>query len=135
MIRRYSIKHTSHFNLKDILGEEEAIAEWTINGLPNENVSFENMIIIAETRKEKFPVIIDPEGQALRFLREQYANENYIPIKAAQSNATLQLQMALQSGSLVFCENSGDCSNPALLAIIKKELVHIQGDRYIKFND
>ena len=88
LVQRYRIKHTSHFNLKDILGDEEHMAEWTINGLPNENVSFENMIIIDETRKEKFPVIIDPEGQALRFLREQYAAKSYIPIKAAQPNAT-----------------------------------------------
>ena len=49
LIQRYGIKHTSHFNLKDALGDEELIAEWTINGLPNENVSFENMIIIEET--------------------------------------------------------------------------------------
>ena len=49
LIQRYGIRYTTHFNLKDVLGDEEVMAEWTINGLPNENVSFENMIIIEET--------------------------------------------------------------------------------------
>jgi dynein heavy chain len=87
LIGRYGIKSSAHFSLKDVLGNEELIADWTINGLPNENVSFENMIIIEETREEKFPVIIDPEGQALRFLKEQYHNKHYVPVKISQPNA------------------------------------------------
>lgn len=35
----------------------------------------------------------------------------------------------------MFVENAGDCSHAALTAIIKKDLVQIQGDTYIKYND
>ena len=56
------MKQTYDFNLKDILGDVEKISDWTIRGLPNENMAFENMIIIDETIENKYPVIIDPEG-------------------------------------------------------------------------
>ena len=64
------MKQTFDFNLKEILGDVEKISEWTIKGLPNENMAFENMIIIDETMEKKYPVIIDPEGQAFRYMRD-----------------------------------------------------------------
>jgi dynein heavy chain, axonemal len=62
LVGKYKIKHSPDFSLKNIIGDEEVIANWTIQGLPNENVSFENMIIMQETRATNFPVIIDPQG-------------------------------------------------------------------------
>ena len=68
--QKYQVKQTFNFNLKEILGDVEQISEWTIRGLPNENMAFENMIIINETVQKKYPVIIDPEGQAFRYMRD-----------------------------------------------------------------
>jgi hypothetical protein len=42
-------------------------------------VSIENMIIMSES-KEKWPLIIDPQGQALKFLKE-WLNHDFITIK------------------------------------------------------
>ena len=66
--KKYQLKQTIDFNLKDILGEVEKISDWTIRGLPNENMAYENMIIIDETQQKKYPVMVDPEGQALRYM-------------------------------------------------------------------
>ena len=62
LVDKYKIRHSSEFSLKEIIGNSEHIAEWTLRGLPNENVSFENMIIIEETKKDKYPIMVDPEG-------------------------------------------------------------------------
>lgn len=56
-------------------------------------------------------------------------------IKASSQNAVKQLTIALQQGALVFCENSGEVTHPALLSILRKEINTIQGDLYINFND
>ena len=48
----------------------EKISDWTLRGLPNESMSYENMIIIDETIEKKFPVMVDPEGQAFRYMRD-----------------------------------------------------------------
>ena len=119
---KYHIKFTPDFTLKEILGDEEKISEWTIRGLPNETTAYENMIIIDETVHKKYPVIIDPQGQAFRYMRDhmgatpehssmQSNPQNRISLKASSQNAVKQLQLALQQGSMVFCENSGEVTN------------------------
>lgn len=67
---QFNIRVTPNFNLKEILGDVEKLADWGLKGLPNTLLSYENMIIIEETRKNKFPVLIDPQGQALKFCRQ-----------------------------------------------------------------
>lgn len=59
---KYQLKYTFDFVLKDILGDVEKISDWSLRGLPNENMAYENMIIIDETIETKYPVLIDPEG-------------------------------------------------------------------------
>ena len=56
-------------------------------------------------------------------------------LKASQPNAVKMLQVALQHGSIVFCENSGEVTNPHLLSILRKEITVHQGEKYIGFND
>ena len=46
---KYQVKQTFDYSLKDILGDVEKISDWTLRGLPNESMSYENMIIIDET--------------------------------------------------------------------------------------
>lgn len=52
------------------MGDVEKISDWALRGLPDETMAYENMIILDETIEKKYPVMIDPEGQALRYMRE-----------------------------------------------------------------
>jgi dynein heavy chain len=42
--------------------DEEGMADWQMKGVPSETVSIENMIIMHETKQNKCPVFIDPQG-------------------------------------------------------------------------
>ena len=61
-VKKYQIEYTYNFILKDIVGNEEKVTDWIIKGLPNEQVSIENMIIMNESAKTHYPVLIDPQG-------------------------------------------------------------------------
>ena len=76
IVRKYQIKQTDNFSLKETLGDVETISDWTIGGLPNESMAYENMIIIDETIDKKYPVLIDPEGQAFRYMRENIGTKD-----------------------------------------------------------
>ena len=39
-------------------------------------MAYENMIIIDETQKIKYPVMVDPEGQALRYMSVNMGDSN-----------------------------------------------------------
>lgn len=105
MIAKYQIKQTYEFSLKEMLGDVEKISDWTIRGLPNENMTYENMIIIDETIVKKFPVLVDPEGQAFRYMRDNVGiveekvgrrdEQSRVTIKASSPNVVKQLTQAL----------------------------------------
>jgi dynein heavy chain len=55
------------FKLATILGNPLAIRDWTIAGLPNDSFSIDNAIIMSVARR--WPLLIDPQGQANKFIK------------------------------------------------------------------
>lgn len=57
-IKRLGIKHTPHVSMKNVLGDDVTIRIWSVAGLPNDNLSIENGIIMFKSRR--WPLMIDP---------------------------------------------------------------------------
>ena len=56
-----SLPSSQPFSLLSTLGDEVAIREWNIQGLPNDAFSTDNAIIISHARR--WPLMIDPQMQ------------------------------------------------------------------------
>lgn len=56
-----SIPCSDEFSLPDTLGNPMQIRAWTLCGLPFDNFSIENGIIVANARR--YPLMIDPQGK------------------------------------------------------------------------
>lgn len=52
---------TSIFSLAQTLGDVMQIRDWTLYGLPSDQFSVENAIIVKNAGR--FPLLIDPQGQ------------------------------------------------------------------------
>jgi dynein heavy chain len=70
MLRQFEIKSTEDINLKDVLGDQVKISKWTSQGLPQDEFSIENAIIIDYS--ERWPLMIDPQMQANIWLKNKY---------------------------------------------------------------
>jgi dynein heavy chain len=57
-IKRLGIKHSPHVTMRNVLGDDVIIRIWTVAGLPNDNLSIENGIIMFKSRR--WPLMIDP---------------------------------------------------------------------------
>jgi dynein heavy chain, axonemal len=57
-ISRLGIKHSHHVSMRNVLGDDLIIRMWTVAGLPNDNLSIENGIIMFKSRR--WPLMIDP---------------------------------------------------------------------------
>ena len=57
-IKRLKIKHTPMISMKAVLGDDVIIRIWSVAGLPNDNLSVENGIILFKSRR--WPLMIDP---------------------------------------------------------------------------
>ena len=55
------ISCTDNFSLANILGNPMQVRQWTLCGLPSDNFSIENGLIVANSRR--FSLLIDPQNQ------------------------------------------------------------------------
>lgn len=62
---------SASFNLADDLADPSVIRDWTMQGLPQDSLSTENAILVSRTRR--WPLLIDPQGQANRWIRNTEA--------------------------------------------------------------
>jgi hypothetical protein len=60
LVIKFQIHATPNFNLSEVLGDEKQLADWQMNGIPQDGISVDNMIIIEETKSARTPLIIDP---------------------------------------------------------------------------
>ena len=69
-----SIAHTSNFSLNAILGEPVKVRDWLLAGLPNDSLSIDNAIVVANARR--WPLMIDPQGQANKWIKNLERSSN-----------------------------------------------------------
>ena len=62
------IPSSDNFGLVPILGNPVTLRQWNIDGLPSDNFSLENGIIIFKSRR--WPLCIDPQGQANKWIKK-----------------------------------------------------------------
>ena len=63
----HGVPHNDHCLLMDTLSDPVKIRSWQIAGLPKDNLSVENGIIVQYSRR--WPLFIDPQGQANKWIK------------------------------------------------------------------
>ena len=123
------------FTLKSTLGNPLLIQKWIMNGLPSDKVSVENAIII--TRSSRWPLIIDPQKQANKWLRKMIpANDQRLVVAKQQSDDFLNiLENAIFVGHVMLLEGVGEVVDPRLDPVLLKQVVVKDGIKVIKLGD
>lgn len=62
------MKITEKISMKQVLGNDVVIRQWAVAGLPSDNLSIENGIIMFGSRR--WPLMIDPQTQANKFIKK-----------------------------------------------------------------
>jgi len=67
LLNSKKIDVNSDYSLRLVLGSDVLVRQWTINKLPNDKFSIDNATIMASSKR--WPLMIDPQGQANRWIR------------------------------------------------------------------
>ncbi|XP_076646690.1 dynein axonemal heavy chain 7 [Halictus rubicundus] len=124
---------TQEFQLRDILGDPVLIRSWNIFGLPSDAYSVDNGIIVTNARR--WPLIIDPQGQANRWIKNMERQNNLNIIRLSQPDYGRVLENAVQFGQPVLLEHVGEEIDAVLEPILLKETFKQGGAICIKFGD
>lgn len=127
------IPASSEFYIWTFMSDPTTIREWNIKGLPTDEFSTENGIIV--TTGSRWPLVIDPQCQAMKWIKNKERANDLQIIDFGQSDYVKILESAVISGKPVLLQNVMETLDPALTPILNKA-VYPQGNLLmIKFNE
>ena len=63
------IPSSSDLELTKFLVDDATVGEWNLQGLPSDDLSIQNGIMV--TRSARFPLMVDPQGQAISWIKRR----------------------------------------------------------------
>ncbi|CAK9798189.1 Dynein axonemal heavy chain 6 [Anthophora quadrimaculata] len=131
--KEYDIKTTENYNLISILVDAYEIRLWNTHGLPRDKVSTENAIFV--TQSSRWPLMIDPQEQANRWIKNMEQDNNLKVCKLTDVNLMRILEAAIRLGTPVLIQEVGEVLDPSLEPILLKQVYMLGGRMLIRFGD
>ncbi|EDV21418.1 uncharacterized protein TRIADDRAFT_60039 [Trichoplax adhaerens] len=118
LVRGRDIPLSRPFSLEKAVGDPVKIQTWHLTGLPVDSFSIENALIVMNT--QRWPLMIDPQNQANKWIKNLEKPNNLHVIKLTDSNYMRTLQNCIQFGTPILLENVGEELDPALEPLLLK---------------
>ncbi|KAI8893820.1 dynein heavy chain and region D6 of dynein motor-domain-containing protein [Globomyces pollinis-pini] len=129
----YKIPSSPVFSLANTLGDPIQIRAWSLAGLPNDTFSRDNGII--STIARRWPLFIDPQGQANKWIKNMEKSNKLVIIKLSDADYVRQLENAIQFGIPVLLENIQEEVDSVLEPLLTKQIFKQSGVMCIKLGE
>ncbi|XP_029136209.2 dynein cytoplasmic 2 heavy chain 1 [Labrus bergylta] len=122
------------FDLRSFLCSESEQLIWKSQGLPSDDLSMENALVILQINELKLrsvacPFLIDPSSRATEWLRTHLSQNRLEVINQQDSNFMTSLELAVRFGKTLIIQEM-DGVEPVLYPLLRKDLI-AQGPRYV----
>uniref|UniRef100_A0AAQ5X8M4 Dynein axonemal heavy chain 12 n=1 Tax=Amphiprion ocellaris TaxID=80972 RepID=A0AAQ5X8M4_AMPOC len=114
-----NIPSSDDFSLSKTLGDPIKIRAWNIAGLPSDSFSIDNGVIVSSSRR--WPLMIDPQGQANKWVKNSEKDNNLSVIKLTDGDYMRTLENCIQFGTPLLLENVGEELDPSLEPLLLKQ--------------
>ncbi|XP_029381754.1 dynein heavy chain 2, axonemal [Echeneis naucrates] len=132
-VRDLEIPCTPGFNFAVFLSKPTTVKEWNFQGLPSDAFSTENGVIV--TRGNRWPLMVDPQGQALKWIKNMEMNRRLKVIDFQMPDYLRVLENAIQFGNPVLLQNIQEELDPTLNPVLNKSFTLIGGRLLLKLAD
>eukprot|EP01105_Mastigella_eilhardi_P022506 TRINITY_DN553_c0_g1_i1.p1 TRINITY_DN553_c0_g1~~TRINITY_DN553_c0_g1_i1.p1 ORF type:complete len:4613 (+),score=1400.71 TRINITY_DN553_c0_g1_i1:1522-13839(+) len=111
----------------EFLSTAEERLEWQANGLPADDLCATNAIMLHHFNR--YPLVIDPSGQAAEFLIKQFSSQKIAKTSFLDSSFMKNLESALRFGYPLLVQDVENI-DPVLNPVLNKE-IHKKGGRIL----
>ncbi|CAE7685039.1 DNAH1, partial [Symbiodinium sp. KB8] len=137
-LQRLQLPHTPGANVHSVLADPVQVRAWNIAGLPADSHSVENGIIMWKARR--WPLLIDPQGQANRYIKNMGKDVENAPsglevLRTSEKRFTQNLESALRFGRWVLLENVGETIDASLEPVLLQQTFLQGGAAMIKLGE
>lgn len=116
-LAHYGIKHSTSYSLNAVLIDSFELRSWNICGLPRDSVSTDSAIIV--TRANLWPLMIDPQEQANRWIKALEVNNSLKVCKVTDSGLMNIVIDAIRLGYSVLIEGLEEHIDPTLRPVLE----------------
>ncbi|KAJ3181753.1 Dynein heavy chain 7, axonemal [Geranomyces variabilis] len=131
--RKIPCSDVPDIKLASVLGDPIQIREWILTGLPNDSFSVDNGVMIQNA--SRWPLMIDPQGQANRWIKNREKGKSLQVIKLTDSDYIRTLENAIQFGTPVLLENIQEEIDAVLEPLLLKQTFRQGGVTCIRLGD
>jgi len=124
---------SDNYALVTTMGEPVLIREWQIFGLPTDAVSSDNAIMVKFARR--WPLMIDPQGQANKWIRTMDGKSGLVCTKLNNPNMLRELEACIRNGKPLLVEDIAETLDPALEPVLQKAIYKQGGRILIRLGD
>jgi len=131
-----TLAHTEGCNIRSTLGDVVQIRAWNLAGLPSDELSTENGIMMSKSRR--WPLMIDPQGQAAKFVKRLGAQKfeaGMDVVKLSDKGFLQSFENAVRFGKWLLLEDVQETLDPALQPLLLQQIVNVKGVPHIKLGD
>jgi dynein heavy chain len=137
-LQGFCIPHTKGCNLETTLANPVKVRAWQLCSLPSDSLSTQNALIMDNGRR--WPLLIDPQGQANRYIRSMAKDPNFSTngmdvVKLSDKNFLRTLENGVQFGRWVLLENIQETLDAALEPILLQQKFKQGGQEMMKLGD
>ncbi|NXE11184.1 DYH7 protein, partial [Lophotis ruficrista] len=133
LCKEKNIPCSEDFSLSKTLGDPIKIRAWNIAGLPTDVFSVDNGVIVDNSRR--WPLMIDPQGQANKWIKNFEKENNLNVIKVSDTDYMRIVENCIQFGTPLLLENVGEELDPSLEPLLLKQTFKQGGMECIKLGE
>jgi dynein heavy chain len=124
---------TQPFTLEGLLTTDAKVQQWVGQGLPADEHSVQNGILT--TMASRFPLCIDPQQQAVSWIKSKEAKSNLTVKTFNDSDFMKHLELAIQFGNPFLFESIDEEIDPMIDPILEKSWVQNGAQKLITLGD
>ena len=126
---------TENLEMTAFLVNQATVGEWNLQGLPSDDLSIQNGIMV--TRSTRYPLMIDPQSQAVNWIKKKepvIVDRDFI-YTLNNPNLKDRLKIPLQDGEPVMIENIENEVDPMLDPLLERQFTVRGRQKFIKIAD
>jgi dynein heavy chain len=143
--KQLKIPVTDNLSIVKFLVDDTTVGEWQLEGLPTDDHSIQNAIMI--TKSSKFPLMVDPQGQGLSWIknrsekkmkqREKEKGElgKVVVCQLNDKPFTFQIVAQMANGWPMIIENTPEEVDPLMDPVLEKQVSRNSRIPKLFFND